>query len=152
MGNVIAARFDLVGLFGVDFVRTPGGLFPLEVNPRYTASVEVLERVTQVPLVAWHVAACLRGELPGDSPLAAGYAGKAIVYARQSCRWIGSLHELAPSAWPELADVPRPGAGFERGQPIATVYATGTRASDVLHELRRREQDALARFVAPVST
>lgn len=152
LGDVIAARFGLVGLFGVDFIRTGSGLFPVEVNPRYTASIEVLERVTGMPLVAWHVAACLRGELPSDSPVASGYAGKAIVYARHACRWIGSLRDLPAATWPELADIPQPDTPIERGQPIATVFAAGASASDVHRELRLREQDVLARFVAAVST
>jgi predicted ATP-grasp superfamily ATP-dependent carboligase len=152
LGNILAAQFSLVGLFGVDFIRTGSGLFPVEVNPRYTASIEVLERVTGMPLVAWHVAACLRGELPAGSQPASGYAGKAVVYARQSCRWIGPSHDLAASAWPELADIPQAGACFECGQPIVTVFATGASETDVQRKLQLREQDVLARLIAPVST
>ena len=35
--------FGLVGLFGVDLILRDGEPWPVEVNPRYTASVEVLE-------------------------------------------------------------------------------------------------------------
>jgi predicted ATP-grasp superfamily ATP-dependent carboligase len=152
IGEFIATEFRLVGLFGVDFIRAGSGLYPVEVNPRYTASVEVLERITGMPLLAWHVAACLRGELPCSSPPVSGYAGKAIAYAREPCRWIGSLPGLPADTWPELADIPQPGTRFQRGQPIATVFAAGTSASDVQRKLRSREQQVLASLVVPVST
>ena len=42
LGGVLAREFGLVGLFGVDFVRAQGEIWVIEVNPRYTASVEVL--------------------------------------------------------------------------------------------------------------
>ena len=152
IGEIVAREFGLVGLFGVDFIRTGSGLFPVEVNPRYTASVEVLERVTGIPLLAWHVAACRRGDLPSASPPVSGYAGKAIVYARQPCRWIGSLPGQKDGPWPDLADIPQPGTSFQRGQPIATVFAAGTTPSDVQRELRSREQGVLERLVASLST
>jgi predicted ATP-grasp superfamily ATP-dependent carboligase len=128
IGEFIATEFRLVGLFGVDFIRAGSGLYPVEVNPRYTASVEVLERITGMPLLAWHVA------------------------AREPCRWIGSLPGLPADTWPELADIPQPGTRFQRGQPIATVFAAGTSASDVQRKLRSREQQVLASLVVPVST
>ncbi|HEX8200442.1 MAG TPA: ATP-grasp domain-containing protein, partial [Isosphaeraceae bacterium] len=44
LGDALAAAFGLIGLFGVDLVLRDGFPWPVEVNPRYTASVEVLER------------------------------------------------------------------------------------------------------------
>src|SRR5262245_15365749 len=41
------------GLFGVDGVLCEGAFWPVEVNPRYTASVEVLERATGLRAFAW---------------------------------------------------------------------------------------------------
>ncbi len=46
IGNVLAEEFDLIGLFGVDFILDDEEVWTLEVNPRYTASVEIVERVT----------------------------------------------------------------------------------------------------------
>jgi predicted ATP-grasp superfamily ATP-dependent carboligase len=57
-GCLLAERFALSGLFGVDFIRTGDGLWLIEVNPRYTASVEVLERATGVSFLGCHAAAC----------------------------------------------------------------------------------------------
>ncbi len=45
LGVVLAQRHDLRGLFGVDLIRDRAGdWWPIEVNPRYVASVDVLER------------------------------------------------------------------------------------------------------------
>src|SRR5579864_7744079 len=49
LGNALAAGFHLQGLFGVDCVMRDGIPWPVEVNPRYTASVEVLELATRIP-------------------------------------------------------------------------------------------------------
>ncbi len=44
LGETLARSFALVGIFGVDLVLRGGIPWPVEVNPRYTASVEVVER------------------------------------------------------------------------------------------------------------
>jgi uncharacterized protein len=118
LGGVLAREFGLVGLLGVDFVRAQGEIWVIEVNPRYTASVEVLERVYGWPLLAAHVAACTRGTLPADlppleSPASAPCAGKLIVYARRKV--------VIPqgSLGPDLADIPAAGQAIEPGHPIA---------------------------------
>jgi len=61
LGHGIAARFDLVGLFNVDLIRSPdGSLTLLEINPRYSASMELLTGYHSQPptsLIDWHIAA-----------------------------------------------------------------------------------------------
>ena len=56
-GRALAVAFGLRGLFGVDFVLAGGVAWPTEVNPRYTASVEVVEWATGRSLLAMHAAA-----------------------------------------------------------------------------------------------
>src|SRR5262249_12482523 len=43
IGEVLAPECGLRGLFGVDCIVHDGVPWPVEVNPRYTASVEVVE-------------------------------------------------------------------------------------------------------------
>ena len=43
-GDCLVKKFHLRGIFGVDFMLTPTGCRPIEVNPRYPASTEILER------------------------------------------------------------------------------------------------------------
>lgn len=129
----IAARltreFTLVGVNGLDFVLKDGQLFPIEVNPRYSASMELIERAYGLSIFELHVQSIQHGALP-DFDLAArladdGFYGKAILYAEQG--------GVAPDTrgWParDIRDVPFPGETWSAGDPVCTVLASGlTRA------------------------
>ena len=58
IGRILATECNLRGLFGIDFMLRDGTVFLTEVNPRYTASVEVLELAGGKPLLRWHCRAC----------------------------------------------------------------------------------------------
>jgi predicted ATP-grasp superfamily ATP-dependent carboligase len=64
LGAVLARGCGLRGLFGVDGVLRDGTFWPVEVNPRYTASVEVLEHATGLNALAWHQLVFGVGRLP----------------------------------------------------------------------------------------
>ncbi|MDX1945316.1 MAG: ATP-grasp domain-containing protein [Pirellulaceae bacterium] len=151
LGNVLAAEFSLVGLFNVDLVHDGQTWWTIEVNPRYSASVEVLERGTGEQLFAWHVAACERGMLPDDAePVSTPkMAGKAVVYARAdgiaTARLAALVHDWNRNReWPLVADVPATGLPLQAGQPVVTVFAAGNSAKEVETELRRRANEVLA--------
>ncbi|MGE3407234.1 MAG: ATP-grasp domain-containing protein [Pirellulales bacterium] len=143
IGSALAEEFKLVGLFGVDAVLHQDSVWPIEVNPRYTASLEVLERTLGLQTVALHVAACSQGILPAAIvPAGHGrYSGKAVVYAQVN----GTVNEFlakafaglkGAAAWPQLADIPRIGSGIVRGWPICTVLADGTSPTEVEQRLQ----------------
>jgi len=144
LGHVLAERFGLVGLFNVDFVRTTGGLWPVEVNPRYSASIEVLERISDRRFIEVHIDACERNALPVPArAMNNQFSGKATVYARQHGRITGELEELVgklnlPGQRPGIADIPRAGERFVAGQPVVTVLCDGSSMDAVDAELRRR--------------
>jgi predicted ATP-grasp superfamily ATP-dependent carboligase len=149
LGNVLAEDFELRGLFNVDFVRNASGLWVLEVNPRYSASVEVLERITSGQFVALHVAACEGNSLPTIAVQPpAQFAGKAIAYAERACIVSARFAELeqrwqTADKWPAIADLPALGQSFAAGDPIATVFAEGASAEEVEVELRSRASQVL---------
>ena len=93
----------------------------LEVNPRYCASMELVERASGASLFGLHRAAC-RGELLPSAALGPGVWGKAIVYATRTV--------AAPdtTAWLDegVRDVPHPGEVIRAGHPICTVLASGS--------------------------
>jgi Predicted ATP-dependent carboligase related to biotin carboxylase len=154
LGEALARRIGLVGLFGVDFIHTGERLWPVEVNPRFTASMEVLERITGQQFVGFHVAACQRSELPGPLPVPDGpCVGKAVMYARGDCSWArecpSKFRESHLITWPDIADVPHLGQSFRAGQPIATVFATGDSTDDIERKLRQREAALLAAVASP---
>ena len=66
IGATLVKSFQLRGLFGVDLmVRADGRPVPVEVNPRYTASVEVLELASGRSLIAEHQSAFVADPAPG---------------------------------------------------------------------------------------
>ena len=144
LGELLAELFDLVGIFNVDFVVAEDEVWVLEVNPRYSASVEVLELATGVAYVGYHAAACCQGELPRLSPaMGNSLFGKAICYARRDGNVPMKLDALAALWMHEdgreaVADLPRIGERFSAGQPVVTVLASGDSMAEVEDTLRSR--------------
>jgi uncharacterized protein len=163
LGDWLALQFDLVGLFGVDFMLDGDDVWTLEVNPRYTASVEIVERYSGVRAIGAHVEICggaVRVEkdfLPwayhkwwSARPAANGDPGsshgKAILFARQrltiSERFAEfTLFEAIREPWPTLADVSPAGTVVEKGRPVLTIFAEGANVDEVTAKLRARSAD-----------
>jgi predicted ATP-grasp superfamily ATP-dependent carboligase len=119
LAAVVTREFGLVGLNGVDFIASNGVPYPVEVNPRYSASMELVERAGGMSLFEVHARAC-DGLLPLPLPLGSRVHGKAIVFARHDVR-LGNTQSWVGQA--SLADVPHPGEKIRRGHPICTVFA-----------------------------
>jgi uncharacterized protein len=131
LAEALTEAFELRGLNGIDFIARNGVPYPIEVNPRYSASMELVERATRASLFAIHAEACA-GRL-GAAPRAPRRTyGKAIVYALQD------LVVDDPLAWTDapLADLPHSGERIFRGHPICTVFAADHRSARCLDVLR----------------
>jgi uncharacterized protein len=121
--------FGLAGVNGIDFIVRRGHPVPIEINPRFTAAMELAERRDGISIFGAHVAGCT-GVLSGYSPLQAqlrarangtGAAGKAIVFSRHALT-VGE----AASGWvdgEDVRDIPRPGSPIPAGAPICSVFA-----------------------------
>ena len=159
LGNSLAAAFPLVGLIGVDAVLNAEGVWPVEVNPRYTASVEVLERALGIEAIRGHFGACgqwpvASGQRPAtgdEKPVTHQFCGKAILFARRAMtispefmRW--SEHCNAHQAWPTIADISEPGTQIARGQPIVTLLADGPDEQAVVAQLQGLAGEAESRL------
>jgi uncharacterized protein len=143
IGNCLAQAFGLCGLFGVDAIVAGSDVWTVEVNPRYTASVEVIERATGVEAITVHREACRRGELPRDLPPPGdGLHGKAIVYARHDGvigpDFYSLLDTYVPAVRGAVADLPPIGTSMRTGQPVLTVFARGRTLAIVHRALRAR--------------
>jgi predicted ATP-grasp superfamily ATP-dependent carboligase len=146
LANRIVQRFDLVGLFNVDFILTPKGqLALLEINPRYSASMELMP--TAGHLVDCHIAAYqehaglmdtrqtdLRfaaieqhaGDKPNDSSC------KRIVYATRPTHFNSSIDRLRKitrnisdfdTIQVTYHDIPPNDDTIPEGYPILTIIA-----------------------------
>jgi predicted ATP-grasp superfamily ATP-dependent carboligase len=128
MVTSLTRRFGLTGVNGLDLVigRDPAGAarpYLIEVNPRFSGSMELAERAFGVNVFTLHLEG-LAGRLPralsaDRSP--DGYVGKGIVYARRPI--------VAPNTEEWLVrgfrDVPSSGQPIAAGHPVCTVLARG---------------------------
>lgn len=146
LGDVLTHACHLRGLFGIDGVLRDDVFWPVEVNPRYTASVEALEYATGLQALAWHRGAfdptAPKASLPGPVRYV---AGKAILLAQRDLvfpadgPWETVFQRPRPPAeMPAFADLPEPGERIKAGRPILTLLARGGTLAACLEELRQQ--------------
>jgi uncharacterized protein len=144
-GEAVACEFGLRGLFGIDLVldQGTGVAWPTEVNPRYTASVEIYEWVFGLSLLTWHILACQAYESSSasrrlieefQSELGTArlerptrQAAKVVIYAPFSLHApdlteVARLHGFGTQRV-EIADRPRPGIPVAANSPVCTLIA-----------------------------
>lgn len=149
IGEAVTKGFELSGLFGVDFILAGDEVWTLEVNPRYTASVEICERATGASALSLHVVD--RPDAPlnalrSSMPVPALSHGKAILFAKRDIVISEAFAKMAlaealRAPWPMLADVPPGGTLVETGRPILTAFANGATVDDVERQLRNRVEE-----------
>jgi predicted ATP-grasp superfamily ATP-dependent carboligase len=131
--SAIAREFQLVGVNGMDFILKGGVVYPLEINPRYTASMELVERAYGINIFEVHLLAC-DGQLP-DFELGAQasgeFLGKAILYAPEPL----VFHD--PATWFERGarDLPFDGDRIGRGKPVCTLFSRGATRAECYNRL-----------------
>ena len=133
--------FGLRGLFGVDLVWDGRQAWVVEVNPRPTASLEIIELAYGVEAFAAHLDGCA-GRLPAARPRAARAAGKAIVYAFRDA-------EMPDTRGWDARDLPHPGEHIAAHHPICTVVATARTPESVLAGLEARADAVRAELLEP---
>ena len=130
MAARLTCRFGLRGVNGIDLVVADGPdgrprPFLVEVNPRYTGSMELVELACGLNVFSLHLEA-MAGRLP-DFSLAEtlhaqrSFFGKGIVYARRNV----TVSET--EGWMERGrrDIPFSGERIEASHPVCTVLAEG---------------------------
>jgi predicted ATP-grasp superfamily ATP-dependent carboligase len=152
VGTRVAAAGGLQGLFGCDFVVEAGVPWLTEVNPRYTAAMELFDYTLRHSLVAWHVQACggpLRGSDRTDFKsqisnlksqlsnlkseisnhkfeISERILGKIVLFAETDLA-IGDatahLRDPRDGRLPKVADLPAPGSRIPAGMPVCTLFA-----------------------------
>ncbi len=158
IGQTLVSSFCLHGLFGVDVVLRGDEIWPIEVNPRYTASVEILDRLGGFSAVGLHVAACQKAD---QDFLSASSAPSAFGMSnRRGCR-VAKAELYAPSdikineefltwarrqnherSWPNVSDISPLGTAIYRDHPIATIFAEGPDDAAVMERLMARAAEA----------
>lgn len=151
LGDAITAASGLRGLFGVDCILQDELPWLVEVNPRYTASMEILEYAGCGPLLRRH-RSIFDPSAPAQSlaPVRQESVciGKAILFAARPLifpadgPWITELMRPTPiDAMPGFADLPSAGERIEVGRPILTLFARGRSLEECRETLRRTAAD-----------
>lgn len=113
----LAAATGLLGLVGLDLVVDGRRWWLIEVNPRPTAALDVLDR-GRPALMSLHLSASAGAALPTWTPPAHA-AATAVVYAERD-------GVAAGCTWPSwAADRPTAGTPIPAGTPLCTVRADG---------------------------
>ena len=154
VGDCLAASFKLRGLFGVDAVIRHGQIFPVEINPRYTASIEILEAGNSWSSIDLHRAACLDERVTyaphhADSTT---YFGKAILFARHCSvvtdelrEWIDRANDSSDG--PYAADIPCAEVPIAARQPVLTVFTRSDAMDQVIPRLQQRAAEVAERLL-----
>ena len=145
IGDAVVRHGGLRGVFGVDAIVSANDntsvVWPIEVNPRYTASVEILERSLNISLIGRHVRVWT-GQPPCDSGAndtnsdGSWMYGKRILYASRPLIFERTFHDSL-SAWQavgdkrQIADQPRLGTKIGAAGPICTLIACARTVREV---------------------
>ena len=148
--QAVTEAFGLVGVNGIDFIARNRVPYAIEVNPRWSGSMELVERAYGLSVFGVHADACTRGVLPEFNFVTArdgvGALGKAIVFARRDVT-VGDTHAWIADA--SVRDLPQPGGRVLAGRPMCTVFATGRDSITCYAALVQRAERACAEFAAP---
>ena len=138
----------------MDCVLRDGVPWPVEINPRYIASVEVLEYATGLRALARHrqvfdpAAEKQAIDQGTDAPRSLGFVGKAILFARQPLifpgdgPWMNTLRKLGSiEEMPAFADIPHAGERIAAGRPVLTCFARGTSVQACSERLQQIASD-----------
>lgn len=151
IGDLLAAEFNLQGWFGIDFVirAESGDCRLLEVNPRFTFSMELIDRRWPGRLLRRHleaftdqVARELLSVLPKEDAagvaeeMQPGFFASRVLFndsldpfriEDDFAEWLWSQNRLEGRA---VCDVPWPGTIHNPGEPVCTVFSSGKTASE----------------------
>ena len=152
-GEFLARCCELRGLFGIDFLCDDHQPRLTDVNPRYTATVELFEHAFGVPLLREHRRAFgddgTAPAQPCDFPTRADHlVAKAILYADHdraipdTISALGTGRPADGSDPPIVADIPAFGTQIRAGHPICTLFAAGQTERECLRVLRHRVRTA----------
>ena len=127
----ITSHFGLIGSNGIDFVISKEGIpYVVEVNPRFQATLECVERVLGINMVEAHMKACLQGILPIIVKKTAVFCTRLILFAPQRA----IIPDL--SVFEEVRDIPIPEVIIEKGEPVCSIVREGADRNSSLRKAR----------------
>jgi predicted ATP-grasp superfamily ATP-dependent carboligase len=128
----LTLEFGLVGVNGIDFIFKDDQVVLTEVNPRYTASMELVEAAYGLPIFQLHVKAVLERKLPEfrleDVLNARRFFGKGILFAERDA----AAADTQDWAARQIRDIPASGEKLRQGSPICTIMSASPTYAETL--------------------
>jgi predicted ATP-grasp superfamily ATP-dependent carboligase len=153
MGDCIASKFGLQGWFGIDFVLENEQVWLLEVNPRFTASMELLDGRACKSIFASHLAAfdfppvetsgeTIAGLRLNRNPVAAKLtlfndSEEGLLFDSRQSDLLWSMSQKKESP---VCDVPRADWTVLPGSPLCTIRSEGDSSDEVLGQLEQTKK------------
>lgn len=122
IAEALTLEFDIKGLWGFDFIYN-GNVILIEVNPRPSAGLGVIDAVTMNDLLGLHIDSVkgASSSLIIDPGPSRGYTAQARVFAHEDVIF------SSPEKWSERGakDIPYDGELIKAGAPVLTITAAG---------------------------
>nr|WP_256472521.1 ATP-grasp domain-containing protein [Methanocalculus sp. AMF5] len=125
----IVAASGCVGSVGVDFLLSDQ-VVAIEINPRFQATLDTVERAAGVNLFSLHMDACAK-RLPEKRPLSSRYAARRILFADRDFSIKSNLVRFGGF----ITDIPPVGTEFLEGDAVVSVFGYGGSRNDALRML-----------------
>jgi len=130
LGHFLQYEYALRGLIGVDLILHDDQLWLIEINPRYTASMELFESQFDRSMIQLHL------DSFSSNPATFSridhtkmHFGKAVLFARTTTQIPNDFQPIWQAALncqlPTVADLPAIGATVRAGHPLFTIFACG---------------------------
>ena len=142
IGKIISSNYRPRGLLGMDYILNESRVYPLEINPRYTASMEVLELALGQNFITKHMQAFgFKTICENPAHTEPSVIGKAIYYAphdvliSEDVPWVST--EANPRLFSPFADIPRANSAIDKGSPVVTIFAKADSLTEVEVQLKK---------------
>ncbi|WP_455277579.1 ATP-grasp domain-containing protein [[Eubacterium] cellulosolvens] len=132
--NKIVSKFELKGSNGIDLIITDRSdeINIIEVNPRFQATLECIERYLGVNLVDLHLKACNQEELPTNlNKPQSKFVGRGILYSKSNIKTPNL------TKFDFTRDIPNPGLEIPEGEPICSVITDSSSREKCLQEMKK---------------
>jgi predicted ATP-grasp superfamily ATP-dependent carboligase len=140
-GSVAGRESGLSGVWGADFIAgSDGGLWLLEINPRFTSSLELIAKAHGIDIARLQIDSVRGAGLPSPFTDPEYVIGTAVCYAAEDITFGNCAAGAAAGAAGAdgIRDIPRQGTFIGKGEPLLSLYAEGVRHDDCLERLKEK--------------
>ena len=143
LGQFLQHEYSLRGLIGVDLILHDDQLWLIEINPRYTASMELFESQFNRSMIQLHLDSFSKhpatfNRIDHDNM----HYGKAVLFARETTQVPNEFQSIWQAALncqqPTVADLPPIGAIVQAGHPLFTIFAHSKSTAETRAKLHQQ--------------